>query len=410
MPEKSFQVYGYRWVVLILYMLVSIAIQILWICFAPITGPATEYYGVSTLAIGMLAMSFMFVYLPVSMPASWLIDRLGLKVGVGIGAGLMALFAILRAVFAADFTWVVIATIGLGVAQPFIMNAVTTVASKWFPIEERATAGGLAVIANFMGIAIGQVLTPVLFLAYGMVTTQAIYAGVSVLTAVLFAIFSREAPPTPPCLPGQEERALVLDGLKSMLKLKDMWILLALFLVGMGVFNGISTWIEGIVSPRGFSIIQAGNLGGILLLGSVIGAAVIPLLSDRLHRRKIFLQMGILFGLPGLVGVTFAHNYGLMMVSMFWLGFSLMALAPIGYQYAAEITFPAPEGTSNGLLNFVGQASVVFIYGMEAFKSADGSFTPSLLVMVGMMVVALVLVSMLSESKLIRAVEPVAVD
>jgi len=62
------------------------------------------------------------------------------------------------------------------------------------------------------------------------------------------------------------------------------------------------------------------------------------------------------------------------------------------------------------LLNFVGQASVVFIYGMEAFKSADGSFTPSLLVMVGMMVVALVLVSMLSESKLIRAVEPVAVD
>jgi hypothetical protein len=46
---------------------------------------------------------------------------------------------------------------------------------------------------------------------------------------------------------------------------------------------------------------------------------------------------------------------------MFVLGFFLMSLAPVGYQYAAEITFPAPEGTSNGLINLAGQASVVFI-------------------------------------------------
>jgi len=406
MSEKSFQVYGYRWVVLGLYMLVTIAIQILWICYAPITGPATAFYGVSTMAVGMLAMSFMFVYLPVSMPASWLIDRWGLRAGVGIGAGLMAVFALLRGIFAADFAWVVAATIGLGVAQPFIMNAVTTVASKWFPIEERATAGGLAVIANFLGIAIGQVLSPILFLEYGMASMHLVYAGVAVVSAVLFVVFAKEAPPTPPCLPGQEERALVLDGLKAMLRMKDMWILLALFWVGMGVFNGISTWIEGIVSPRGFSITQAGNLGAILLLGSVIGAAIIPVISDKIHRRKIFLQLGILFGIPGVIGLAFASSFLWTAISMFWLGFSMMALAPIGYQYGAEITFPAPEGTSNGLLNLVGQASVVFIYGMEAFEAARGTFTPSLLLLAGLMVVAFALVSLIHESHLVREEAP----
>ena len=152
----------------------------------------------------------------------------------------------------------------------------------------------------------------------------------------------------------------MLGGLKSMLKMKDIWLLLCLFLVGMGVFNGVSTWMEGIVRPKGFSITQAGDLGGILLLGGVLGAIALPALSDRLHKRKIFLLAGMALAIPGLIGITLATSYGWMLVSMFVLGFFLISLAPIGYQYAAEITYPAPEGTSNGLLNLAGQASVVF--------------------------------------------------
>jgi MFS family permease len=401
MTDKSYQVYGYRWVVLGMFMLVNVAIQILWICFAPITGPAAQFYGVSDLSIGFLAMSFMFVYVPVSMPISWMIDTLGYYKSVSIGAVMMAVFGLLRGVFGANYTWVLVSTLGLALAQPFLMNAISTVAAKWFPLEERATAGGLAIVANFLGIAIGEVVSPLLFLQYGMQNMLLIYGAVAAVTALLFVLFSREAPPTPPCPAGQEGRALMLDGLKSMLKMKDMWILLGLFLVGMGVFNGISTWIEGIVRPRGFTITQAGDLGGALLLGGIIGAAIIPVFSDRLHKRKIFLVVGLILAIPGLVGVTFTTSYALMLASMFVLGFFLMSLAPVGYQYAAEITFPSPEGTSNGLLNLAGQASVVFIYGMEVFKSADGSFTASLLIMAVMMIAAAVLVTWLNESKMV---------
>lgn len=401
MNDKGYQVYGYRWVILGMFMLINVAIQILWICFAPITGPAAKFYGVSDLSIGFLAMSFMFVYVPVSMPISRMIDTLGYYKAVSIGAVMMAVFGLLRGAFGGNYTWVLISTLGLALAQPFLMNAVSTVAAKWFPMEERATAGGLAIVANFLGIAIGEVISPLLFLQYGIQNMLLIYGGVAALTAVLFVIFSREAPPTPPCPAGQEARALMVDGLKGMLKMKDIWILLALFLVGMGVFNGISTWIEGIVRSRGFTITQAGDLGGALLLGGIIGAAIIPVFSDRLHKRKIFLVLGLIFAIPGLIGATFATSYILMMASMFVLGFFLMSLAPVGYQYAAEITFPSPEGTSNGLLNLAGQASVVFIYGMEAFKSADGSFTSSMLMMVVMMIVAAVLVTWLTESKMV---------
>ena len=68
MAEKTYRVYPYRWVILAMFMLVNLAIQILWICFAPITGPAAKYYGVSDLQIGFLAMSFMVVYIPALHP------------------------------------------------------------------------------------------------------------------------------------------------------------------------------------------------------------------------------------------------------------------------------------------------------------------------------------------------------
>ncbi len=401
MPS-TIKVYPYRWVVLAVFMLINLAIQIEWICFAPITGPAAQFYKVSDLQIGFFAMSFMVVYLPLSIPISWMIDTLGFRKAVGLGAILMAAFSLLRGILATDYTWVLVATLGVAVAQPFLLNAISTVAAKWFPMEERATAAGLVIVANFIGVALGQELSPGLMTGSGIPGMLLVYGIVTALSSLIFLAFAREAPPTPPCLPGQEGRALMLDGLKSMLKLKDVWLLIVLFLVGMGIFNGVSTWIEDIVRPRGFSIQQAGDFGAFLLVGGIVGAIVVPLLSDRLHRRKIFLLVGMVLAVPGMVGFTFATSYGLAAVSMLVLGFFLMSLAPIGYQYAAEITYPAPEGTSNGLLNLAGQASVIFIYAMDAFKGADGTFTPSLVILAVLMVVASFLITALHESKLVR--------
>jgi len=56
MEQTDFKVYGYRWVVLVAFMFVVAINQLLWITFAPITGNAATYYGVSDLSIGLLSM------------------------------------------------------------------------------------------------------------------------------------------------------------------------------------------------------------------------------------------------------------------------------------------------------------------------------------------------------------------
>ena len=59
MAEKDFKVYGYRFVTLGVFMLINAIVQTLWITFAPITGPAAEFYKVTDLDIGMLSMIWM---------------------------------------------------------------------------------------------------------------------------------------------------------------------------------------------------------------------------------------------------------------------------------------------------------------------------------------------------------------
>jgi MFS-type transporter involved in bile tolerance (Atg22 family) len=79
----------------------------------------------------------------------------------------------------------------------------------------------------------------------------------------------------------------------------------------------------------------------------------------------------------------------MLFISAFVLGFFLTSAMPVIMQYTAEVTHPTPEGTSNGLVQLFGQASVILILFMEPLKNSDGSFTSVLLVAVGFLVISL---------------------
>jgi sugar phosphate permease len=403
MSEPRYRVYGYRWVVLLAFMLAVIANQALWITFAPITGTAAEYYGVSDLSIGLLSMIFMLAYLVVSIPASWVIDTYGFRVAVGIGAGLTGIFGLMRGLVASDYNLVLAAQLGIAVGQPFILNAVTKVAARWFPVDERATASGFGSLAMYVGILLGLVLTPFVTLQWGMSAMLLAYGAAAAGITVVFLFLARERPATPPCPPEQEERSKVLDGLRHALKQRDFLLLLLIFFIGLGLFNAVTTWIEDIVRPRGFTITQAGIAGGLMIAGGIVGALILPSLSDRYRRRVPFIVVALAGALPGLLGVAFATNYGLLLTSAFALGFFLLSSGPIGFQYGAEITRPTPEGTSNGLLLLMGQVSgIAFILAMDSLKDpVTGSMTPSLVGLTALLAACILVATRMRESKLL---------
>ena len=99
-----------------------------------------------------------------------------------------------------------------------------------------------------------------------------------------------------------------------------------------------------------------------------------------------------------MLGIAFVSSIWLLYAFAAVLGFFLVAVLPIGMQYAAEITHPTPEGTSNGLIQLCGQVSVVYVYVMAALRTGDGSFTVSLVLSAVLLAAGALVVSRLKDA------------
>jgi MFS family permease len=397
MNGVPYKVSGYRWAVLGATMAVNFTIQALWISYAPVTGMAAAFYKVGEGAVGLFSMAFMIAFIPLSIPASWLIDRIGFAKAVGLGALATGAFGLLRGLSGSSYGLALAATWGMAASQPLLLNAWTKMPAAWFPEKERATAVGLTTIANLAGTALGLALTPILAERLSIPAIQFRYGIAAAVSAALFVALAREKPRLPPDESASRERALVLDGLKGALRMPAFRRYLVLAFVGMGVFNGIATWIEAIVRPRGVEPAAAGALGALMLAGGLAGAALLPPISDRSGRRKPFIVGGLALASLALLALALAPGFATIAASAIALGFFLVAVSPIGMQYAAETARPAPEGATNGLVSLAGQASVALVWAMEAVTRASGSFAVSLALCAGLLALSALLAATLKE-------------
>ncbi len=387
--KKTYPVFAYRWVILAVYMFLSIVIQIQWLAHASVARPAAVFYAGQFSPDGLfnidfLALLYMLVYIIVSIPASYIIDTHGIKIGLGIGAAITVVCGLLKGFMAENYIGILVAQVGLAIAQPFILNAVTAITVRWFPLRERGMAAGMAALAQYLGIIIAMLVTPLMIginpdkpdYGSGFGHMLMIYGVITAVAGVLSLILIKETPPEPP---GDElvERMSFGKGLKHILGLRDMRIILIIFLIGLGIFNAVSSMTDAIAAHMGVKDSE-GLIGGIMLIGGIIGAVIIPWLSDVYKKRKFFLVVCMVGMVPGIVGLSLADHlastpgaiYGITLAGSFILGFFVMSAGPIGFQYAAEVSYPAPESTSQGLLLLIGQVTgMIFVAGMSIHQN-----------------------------------------
>jgi len=384
-----------RWSVLAVYSLVSLVLQLQWLTFAPIAREAATAYGVGAFDIDLLSLIFMGVFVVICVPASILIDRRGIRVGVGLGAVLMGAFGMLKGLGGSSYVIVAIAQVGLAVAQPLVLNAATKLAAQWFPIEERATAVGIATLAQFVGIIVVMLVTPALVDGGDIQPVLMIYGVISAVAAALLLLVLRERPPVAPSLGDSDVRLMTADGIRNMLGKRDMRLIMALYFIGLGVFNALSTCIDQLCAQSGLSVDDTGLVGGIMFITGIVGAAILPPLSDKRRQRKPFLVLAMALMTPALLGLTLADAFVPLLVASAVLGFFLLgAGAPIGFQYAAEVSYPTAESMSQGAILLVGQVSgILFIVGINVF-----GIVPFMWIFVGLGVVATAIALALGES------------
>jgi sugar phosphate permease len=394
---------AYRWVVLIVFMYVIALNQFLWLNFAPIEIVVRQQLGIGVFEVGLLTSIFPILSILLSAPVGSLLDAKGFKFTVSLGAIIMGISVLLRLKYN-SYLWLFAGQFGISLAQPFILNSVSKFSSIWFDRDEGVIANGLGSMAMFIGMIAAMVITPILVSSNGLGHVLYIYAGITLLGSILFLLLGKDNPSLISTLAKEEKEYSSKNAYKSIFGKKDMLILLTIMFIGIGFFNGLMTWINELLSPNGFTTIQTGTIGGVMIGGGIVGAVIIPLLSDKFKRRKPFLILATLVG--GIVMYPFLNTRSITLTIVLgaMVGFFVISLLPIILQMTTEIVGERLTGTATGLLMLTGSVgAVVVIYLMEAIKNMTNSFHNSIWLLLAFFVAALILSILIKETHTDRA-------
>jgi len=381
--EQQYRVYGYRWVVLAIYMYVSALTQLYWLNFAAISTYVEDLLKIPASDVMWFTLVFPLVQVILTIPAGIIIDKIGFKWGVGIGALFTGVFAMLRIIDPASFLLLVAAQVGISIGQPFVLNGVTKLATVWFSPREEGTAVGLGTLALFIGMMVALGLTPVLVQDMGFGPMLWVYGIMGILGALAFVLLVRSTPPTPSRAPDEDQSEIKWGGMGVILRNRNFVMLGFIALVGLGAFNGLATWLEKILSEmHNISLTDAGNISSVLILGGLVGCLVIPLISDKIGRRKPFLILGSLVGAVCIITLIFIRGYVSNLINGLVLGFFLISSMPILLTMSAETTGPRYAGVSVGYLQLLGNiAAVILVATMEGLRSSTGQFVAPLVML-----------------------------
>ena len=77
-------------------------------------------------------MLYMILYIFINFPSNWVLDEKGIRKGIMIGAITTALGSGIRCLVNVSFSFAIVGQLFCSIGQPFILNAPTKIASRWF--------------------------------------------------------------------------------------------------------------------------------------------------------------------------------------------------------------------------------------------------------------------------------------
>ncbi|KAG2173262.1 hypothetical protein INT43_004636, partial [Umbelopsis isabellina] len=380
--EPEYRTYPIRYFGLLMLVLLNIVTSLNWTVFAPAPQFAADYYSTSLSTINWFANVYLLCYLVSSPISSWVFERYNIKLGIITGACLQLLGAWLRyfSVFVGNaqgkFALAMIGQLLCALAQPFILNAPTPYAATWFTPEARATANMAGSISNPVGVALAELIIPALItdeshLPFGLLIVACITTAIAIPT-----LFIPPAPPTPPspsaAANSRNDRRPYLADLKLLVTNKYYLVLLFCFAIFVGIFNAMSTLLNQIVTPYGYSDDQAGYMGVAMILGGLVGAIGMAIFVDKTKLHKVAIKTTLfLSGIMYLVlyFVVKENNLTTIIAICTLIGILNFSALPVGLELGVESTYPVSEAASSSTLWASAQIlGLIFIEVMDALR------------------------------------------
>ncbi|XP_025988426.1 feline leukemia virus subgroup C receptor-related protein 2 [Solenopsis invicta] len=366
------KVYKKRWIILIIYMIYNATNSSQWIEYSIISNIVTRYYGVSSLMVDWTSMIFMATYVVFVFPASYVIDKCGLRWTIIIGTALNCLGGWIKtfSVHPGKFYVAFIGHTVVALTQTLILPIPGRLAAQWFPSTELSTATSLGILGNQLGIALGFLLVPIMVKNHdnlddiGKDLTRLcwIIAIIGTIVFGLVLILYQNEPKLAPSetralqeLNRAKKREEFMAPIKRLCKNKNYMMLCNCYGLNVGVLDVVSTLLNQIFLAHFENGEEdAGRIGLAIILTGMAGSVSFGIILDKTHKFKetavtvYFLAFvgQILFAVFTCLGIKW-----MVYVSAIFLGFFVSGYLTLGYELSTEFTYPETENIPAGFLN-----------------------------------------------------------
>ncbi|XP_018571730.1 uncharacterized MFS-type transporter C09D4.1-like [Anoplophora glabripennis] len=361
-----------RWIILIIFFIYAAINSFQWIEYSSMTHLVVKYYKVSTLAVDWTSIVYMALYPFFVIPASYIIDKKGLRtagligcIGTAIGTGIKV-FSVRSDLFLV----VLVGQAIVSMSQVTIICLPPKIAAIWFKPNEVSTACSLGVIGTQLGCAIGYILPPSIVkdsdnledIGAGLYLLCWILAGSMIPVTIAVLFYFPAEPPLPPSnaqanlRQNKEEfstKAFFLS-IKKLFQNKPFVIHMVAYGINIAVFSAVGTLLSQFVLQyfEGASE-DAGRMGFIMVIAGALGSIVFGILLDKTHKYKEITFLNYLGSAISVFMLMYALEWKSMLLtylSCAIVGVFTNAYMPVGFEFAMELTFPSEESTTTGIL------------------------------------------------------------
>jgi ACS family D-galactonate transporter-like MFS transporter len=345
----------------------------------------SEEFGIDAAAQGILFSSFFWTYALMQIPGGWLADKYGPRPIIAGATILWGAFQALAAV-ATGFLGLLLARLGLGLAEGPTFPASGKLNAVWLPAKERGRGAVLIDGGAPLGTAFGGLIIAGLIVAFGSWRTAFVVAGVGTVAAGVFAYwYIRDTPRDHPSLNAAEaeyierehakEDELLTPGqagrtnVAGFLRFRSFWSML-LGWVGFNlVFYGLVAWAPSyLAQERGLSLAAIGGATFIIFGAGFVGEIVGGFLSDHWKERggSPNIVMRSVLGISGVLTTfsTFLLAFvGSPAVAVALLASTLFFLRWGGLYWSIPpvLTDRGRVGVLGGIMNFAGNVAGILV-------------------------------------------------
>ncbi|KAI6134496.1 major facilitator superfamily domain-containing protein [Pisolithus thermaeus] len=392
----EYRLYKKRFSGLLGLIILGIVTGMQWSWFGPIATNTADEFGISLNQVNWLGNITFCIFIPASFLVPVISSRYGIRRCSEMGGLMLLISAWVRYAGTirslspqSAFVLLFFGQLFSAISQPVFQVLAPMFSERWFDLRGRTTATMAVVIANPIGSALGQLLSPLMgtprqsILVLGIISTAA-------LPAILL-IF--DSPPSPPTYSGSKPPLSLISLCRAMLGVSvskearmsrreraDFAIMMLAFGGLAGAINALSVLSAQWFGPVGYSDTTCGFLGATLLLSGIIAAVVSAPLFDRVFTHIMGATLKVLVPVVSLAWLSLIwavtpNNTAALFVLMVIIGGCSVTMLPLALELGVEVTRNA-NGSSAVLWCFGNLFGIVLILVEGALRAPSTADPP----------------------------------